>query len=141
MPFKITAFTLTVLLILLSASSSAEDSKIPTGLTIERGIANPKQFNFSNDKNFQPDKSDFEIINYVLLSNKEGERWVTVTLKNTASGNRIFDGEQVMALFANGKRYTPAKKSVRFEGKETQTFAINFGKNHFPILEIYTRNY
>ncbi len=140
MPFKITLYFATLASTLFLTSVQAEQTDIPTGLTIERGIANPEQYNFPNDDNIQPDKSDFEIINYVLLSNEEGERWVTVTLKNTASGNRIFDGEQIMALFADGKRFSPIKKSIRFERRETQTFAINFGISHFPILEIYTRN-
>lgn len=138
---KIALFTLLFTAIFTIFSTvNAEEPKTPTGLKVERGIANPEQFNFANDDNIQPDKSDFEIVNYVLLSNEEGERWVTLTLKNTSSGNRIFDNEQIMALFANGKRHSPLSKSIRFEGKETQTFAIYFGKSHFPILELYTRN-
>ncbi len=125
---------------LLANTAIAEDKKLPMGLTVERSVANPQQFNFANDDNIQPDKSDFQVINYVLLSNEEGDRWVTVTLKNTATGNRIFGHEDIMALFADGRRESPSKQSLRFEGKESQTFAIHFGKSQFPILELYTRN-
>ncbi|WP_251360108.1 hypothetical protein [Kangiella sp. TOML190] len=117
-----------------------QPTKAPKGLTVERAIANPQDFNFANNDNIRPEPSDFTIVNYVLLSNEEGERWVTLTLKNTSSGHRIFDNDQVMALFANGKRYSPYSKSLRFEGKEVQTFALNFGKSKFPILEVYTRD-
>ncbi len=117
-----------------------QPTKAPKGLTVERAIANPQDFNFANDDNIRPERSDFEILNYVLLSNEQGERWVTLTLKNSSSGHRIFENDQVMALFANGKRYSPRSKSIRFEGKEVQTFAISFGKSKFPILQVFTRN-
>ncbi len=126
--------------VLFSSSLFAENEETSKGLTIERSISNPAEFQFPNDEQIFPDKSDFSIKNYILLSNEEGDRWVTVTLKNNSSGNRIFDNDQIMALFANGKRLQPQKKTLRFEGKETQTFAINFGRSKFPILAVYTKD-
>ena len=87
-----------------------------------------------------PKKGDFEIVNYVLMSNEIGERWSVITLTNLATGNRTLDQEHLLGLFADGSRINPLKYKLNFEGKETQSITVSFGDHKFPILNIYSSN-
>jgi hypothetical protein len=107
-------------------------------LSIDRAVASNLHLSFPNDNNIQPSRSDFEIINYVLMSSESGERWVTITLKNTSSGVRSLEQEHIMGLFANGDRKSPENYPLSFKGKEMQTFTVSFGESKFPILAVYT---
>ncbi|ACV27101.1 hypothetical protein [Kangiella koreensis] len=118
----------------LASNYTEEDA-----LSIDKAITQDIQFQFPNDNNIHPDTSDFEVINYVTLSNEQGTRKATVTLHNSSSGNRIFVSKQIMALFANGDRLSPIEKKVTFKGKETQTITLHFGNHSYPILSLYTR--
>lgn len=73
------------------------------------------------------------------MSSLIGERWASVTLRNTASGNRKFDSSKLMALLANGERVHPHSYRYMFDGNQTLTLSINFGVSKFPLLEVYTR--
>jgi hypothetical protein len=76
-----------------------------------------------------------------LLSSDTGERWATLTLRNTSDGSRQLASDPIMALFANGKRYNkPSHVKRNFKAGQTLTFSLNFGSNNFPLLEIYARN-
>lgn len=108
-------------------------------LSIDKAITQDIDFQFPNDENIYPDISDFEVVNYVTMSNEQGDRRVTVTLTNRSSGNRIFVSEQIMALFANGDRLSPIETKVTFKGRETQTLTLSFGNHHYPILKVYTQ--
>ncbi|MEW6997410.1 hypothetical protein AADZ86_06885 [Colwelliaceae bacterium BS250] len=107
-------------------------------LIVDRVIANNLELAFPNDKNIKPKVSDFELINYVVMSNDLGERWAVVTLNNTSTGSRVFVNDHLMALFANGKRRSPLEFKLSFEAQETQSFTVSFGYNKFPILSIST---
>ena len=109
-------------------------------LTVDRVVDQNIEFNFPNDNNIYPEVSDFKILNYVVMSNEYVERQVTVTLENSSSGNRIFVSDQIMALFANGKRVSPFEEKISFKGGETQTITLNFRNSKYPILRVYTRN-
>lgn len=130
-----------LLSILAVAASSAFASNYNENdaLSIDKAITKDIDFQFPNDNNIYPDTSDFKVINYVTMSNEQGDRRVTVTLHNSSSGNRIFVSKQIMALFANGDRISPIERKVTFKGKETQTITLNFGTHHYPILSVYTR--
>ncbi len=119
--------------ILFSVSSYADETE---ALTVDRVIANNLELAFPNDKNVKPKASDFELINYVVMSNDLGERWAVITLTNTSSGRRILEHDHLMALFADGKRKSPPAFNVSFEGQETQSITVSFGENKFPILSI-----
>ncbi|SFD31522.1 hypothetical protein [Pseudoalteromonas denitrificans] len=126
-----------VIFIFLAFQTQAETDDI---LTIERSVSKNIAIKFPNDKNINPKISDFEILNYVLMSNDKGERWAVVTLTNLSSGNRTFEHTHLMALFANGERQKPLEKKLLFSGNETQSFTLSFDKNKFPILSIYANN-
>ena len=125
---------------LLFASALDANNYERDALTIDKSINQDLEFQFPNDNSVYPEISDFEVVNYVTMSNEYGERKVTITLHNTSTGNRIFVSDQVMALYANGKRVTPYQEKVSFKGKETQTLTLTFNSRKYPILKVYTRN-
>jgi hypothetical protein len=73
------------------------------------------------------------------MSGENGERWATVTIRNTADGNRKFDSDQMLALFANGQRRSPHHFKRVVKERQTVTVTLSFGISKFPLLEIYTR--
>ena len=101
----------TIFLVSQASQLSANDRN---ALSIDRAISSDIEFNFPNDDNIYPHKSDFKVINYVTMSNEYGQRKVTVTLQNTSTGDRIFVSDQIMALYANGHRSSPFEKKIRF---------------------------
>jgi hypothetical protein len=109
-------------------------------LTIDRSISKSIQLSFPNDNNIKPKKGDFEIINYVLMSNEVGERWSVITLTNLSSGNREFGHDHLIGLFADGSRKRPLEYKLNFKGQETQSITVSFGEHKFPILSIYSSN-
>jgi len=126
-----------LLLFLLSISTIANEDEV---LTVDRVIANTVEFAFENDKNKKPKLSDFELLNYIIMSNELGERWAVVTIKNQASGNRILESNHLMALFANGERSNPTPLKFNFTANEMKSVTVSFGENKFPILSISSRH-
>ena len=126
---------LVLVFILLSFSIYADETET---LIVDRVIANNLELAFPNDKNIKPKSSDFELINYVIMSNELGERWAVITLNNTSTGSRVLENEHLMALFANGKRTSPLEFKLSFAANETQSITVSFGHNKFPILSINT---
>ena len=139
--FKVKLFIPLLVLVpmvtLLSFASLADETQV---LTIDRSVAKNLLLSFPNDKDIKPKKSDFKIINYVLMSNELGERWSVITLTNLSSGNRMLEQQQLMALFANGKRRSPLAYKLNFAGDETQSITVSFGESKFPILALYSSN-
>lgn len=123
--------------LLLSFSSNATETEV---LTVDRVVPSNLELAFPNDKNIEPKSSDFDLINFVVMSNEVGERWAVVTLTNASTGSRVLDNSHLMALFANGKRKSPQAFKISFEPKETQSITVSFGGNKFPILSINTNS-
>lgn len=112
----------------------------PDVLIIDRPPMDINDLAFPNERNIRPSAGDFELVSYFFLSGENGERWATVTLRNTSSGQRYFRDGHLLALFANGERRPPMKLKQRFSARETLTLNIFFGFNKFPILSLYTAN-
>jgi hypothetical protein len=108
-------------------------------LTVDRVVSTNLELAFPNDKNLRAKPSDFELVNYVIMSNEVGERWAVLTLTNTSAGNRTLEHEHIMALFADGERKNPLQLKLNFEGRETQSITVSFGESKFPILSISAR--
>ncbi|MCJ8295560.1 MAG: hypothetical protein MJK15_14245 [Colwellia sp.] len=124
-----------IALMVFSSAIQAEGREV---LNVDRSVSNKINLSFPNDKNIKPKAGDFEIINYVLMSNEVGERWSVITLTNLSSGNRDLDQDHLMALFADGSRNSPLQYKLNFKGKETQSITVSFGEYKFPILSIYS---
>ena len=128
---------LVLALMVFSSAIQAEDTEV---LNVDRSVANNINLSFPNDNNIKPKSGDFEIVNYVLMSNEMGERWSVITLTNLSSGNRDLEQDHLMALFADGSRKSPLQYKLNFKGKETQSITVSFGEYKFPILSIYSSN-
>jgi hypothetical protein len=139
---NLTVLVMAGLLSMAAFHSAAKDKDEgpDEALTIDRTSVNPAELNFPNDDNTFPKISDFEVLNFVLMSTYNGERWATVTLRNKANGSRKLQRDHIMALFADGRRRAPANFNHRFEGKEVLSFTLSFGQSKFPVLSVYTRD-
>ena len=122
---------------MFSCSIYAKDSDI---INVDRAINENIELSFPNDENIKPKKSDFEVLNYVLMSNEIGERFAVITLRNLSSGNRTLEDNQLMALFADGERKIPTLLKLNFEGNEIQSITVSFGNSKFPILSVYSNS-
>ena len=107
-------------------------------INVERVVTEELKIAFPNDKNIRAQASDFEIKNYVMMSNEKGERWAVLTLTNESTGTRSLEQYHLLATFADGERRSPNEFKLNFQGRETQSVTVNFGENKFPILTIQT---
>ncbi|MFC5080747.1 hypothetical protein VTH8203_01898 [Vibrio thalassae] len=71
-------------------------------LNIDQPAIHYSDLAFPNDNNIQPNRSDFSINNFILMSSDEGEGWAVVTVTNTSSAKRTLDHNQLIAILANG---------------------------------------
>jgi len=140
---------LAIALILLSSnsfvSSNAFASECGTeeqseNLILDQSIPLTEIIRFPNDDRILPDKSDFEIIHAITMSNEKGERWATLTVENKSSGRRTINEEHVMGLFADGTRRFPERFDYTFDRREVSSITVRFGCSKFPILELTTRS-
>lgn len=127
-------FRVLFLLFISFSCASADDV-----FNIDRVVSDKVDFEFTNNYEIQPNISDFAVVNYVVMSNENGVRKAVVTLKNLSSGSRIFQSEQMLALFADGERRSPEPYKQKFKREETISMTLSFGQRLFPILQIYTR--
>ena len=110
-------------------------------LSVDRMVLGSHDMQFPNDDNIHPKTSSFEVVNYILMSSPDGERWATVTLRNLSSGSRKLQSDHIMALFADGSRTAPTMVKRSFAANETISFILSFGQSKFPVLSVFTRNY
>lgn len=113
-----------VLVIILLVLSWATQADSINALNVDRAVPNSMHLSFANDSNITPKKGDFKIVNYVLMSNEEGERWAVITLTNLSSGNRELGEEHLLALFADGSRFMPMEFKLGFKGNETDRKSV-----------------
>lgn len=117
----------------------AEGLIVDEALTVDVPVAGDISIDFADDDAIEPKPSEFEIVSFMLMSNRLGERWTTLTLRNTSIHQRLLDKEHIVAVFADGERRYPVKLEEKFSGKEQVTKVVNFGLSKFPILKVYVR--
>jgi hypothetical protein len=91
-------------------------------------------FDIHESKRLRPKANDFELERFEPMSNRIGERWVLITVKNTSSGRRFLKSEHIVATLANAKQTNPAQINESVDPGETITKTIFFGVHQFPIL-------
>ena len=98
----------------------------------------PRQDTFSFDieesERLKPRANDFELIHYAPMSNKKGERWVLITVKNTSTGRRFLKSEHIVATFVNEEQINPRDLNESVDGGEVFSKTIFFGVTKFPII-------
>lgn len=93
---------------------------------------------FDQKSPIKPSSNDFQILEISYLSNKLGERWALVTLKNRSSGQRLIDNEYIVATFADGSQAYAKNLDARFSANEILTRSIFFGVKAYPIVRVST---
>ena len=98
----------------------------------------PRQDTFSFDidesERLKPRANDFELIHYAPMSNKNGERYVLITVKNTSVGRRFLKSEHIVATFVNEEQINPIDLNESVDGGKVFSKTIFFGVNKFPIV-------
>jgi len=125
-----------LVLLLITNHAIAVDNEV---LFADQTIVGSELIEFPNDSKVYANKSDFEILHSLLMSNEIGERWATITVVNHAGGRRELNQDHILALMANGSRRFPLRFSRDFKSQQTLSVLIRFGSNQFPILRISTR--
>jgi hypothetical protein len=94
------------------------------------------KFSFDIDEleRLKPKKNDFELLHFAPMSNKIGERWILITVRNKATGRRILKSEHIVATFVNGKQAYPVVIEKSVDGGEDFSDTIFFGVSKFPIV-------
>ncbi len=98
----------------------------------------PRQDTFSFDidefERLKPRANDFELIHYAPMSNKNGERWVLITVKNTSAGRLFLKSEHIVATFVNEEQINPIDLNESVDSGKVFSKTIFFGVNKFPIV-------
>ena len=122
-----------LMLVILSSSVLANTENV---INVDRAIPNSLHLAFPNDANITPKKGDFNVLNYILMSNNEGERWAVITLTNLSTGNRELNEDHLLALFADGTRLAPLAFTLSFKGNETQSVTVSFAEYKLSLIHI-----
>lgn len=97
---------------------------------------NIKALHFDIKEILNPKPNDFELTEAAPMSNELGERWVLITLFNTASGQRLLKNENIVVTFANGDQSYAKELDETLKAKESLTKAVFFGRHRFPIIRV-----
>lgn len=123
-------------LCVFSVALSANDEV----LTLDAVSVPTQILTFDNEAKRYPEQSEFAVLHAVAMSSESGKRMAVVTVQNQASGSRILQADQLMALFADGQRVSPRKfpRGIKLEDGEQRTLTIDFGNYIYPILAVYS---
>lgn len=94
------------------------------------------ELNCERDKHITPKRGDLILENYALMAANNGERVALVTLRNGASGQRIFNQEHIVAVLGDCSRMLPIAFEVRLSGREQRSIQIHFGQQQQPVLQL-----
>lgn len=131
-PMKI-AILLLLQIMLITETVQAADSAV---LRFETSPFRNSELVCDFDDNVTPEKNDFNLIEYALMSSDFGDRFAILTIQNTSSGQRILNEKHVVAVFGNCERRYPLSFTKKFAGSEKVTITIPFGFWRFPILKV-----
>ena len=111
-----------------------------TMLLVDRSIPGTDQLRFLDEEELLPEPGDFEIVSSILMSSVSGERWATVTFRNSSPHQRIFTQDHILATFANGGKARPLHLKQVFEGHQVISLTLNFNVHKFPIVGLNIRS-
>jgi len=91
-------------------------------------------FDIDESDRLKPKANDFKLLHFAPMSNKVGERWVLITVKNTSGGRRFLKSEYIVATFVNEEQRNPVGLNESVDAGKVFSKAIFFGVNQFPIV-------
>lgn len=98
------------------------------------------ELNCEQDKHITPKRGDLILENYALMAANNGERVALITIRNGASGQRIFNQEHIVAVLGDCSRILPQAFELRLSGREQRSLQIYFGQQQQPILQLLGGN-
>lgn len=135
---RYTTTIVSLVLIGLCGSAHADGANPDDVLTIDETAPPGHDYHFPDTDALTPKAGEFEIVSSVFMSSKSGQRWATLTLKNTSAHQRLLDREHIVGLFADGSTRHPETAERKFSGHEQITLTLYFGISKFPLLSIQT---
>lgn len=132
-----------IILLVFSYSDFAfasDHDRHPGTLSIDQAVPRSFEFQCDHDDNVDAEASDFEIMDYVLMSAPNGERRALVTLRNKARGQRLLQRRHIVAVLGNCRYRFPRSVEARFAAEEELTVNLDFGVLRFPILQLRSSN-
>ena len=121
---KSSKIILLLVFLTFQASSYAESYSQDEILVVDESISESVNLEFADASDLEPKIGEFKIVSSVLMSNRSGERWATVTIKNLTPFQRLLDREHIVAIFANGEKRNPIEAEHKFSGEEEITMII-----------------
>jgi hypothetical protein len=129
-----------LLLALLSTSAQAYEPDRDQILRFEPSPFQNIELNCQRDKDVVPRRSDLLLDHYALLAADNGERVATVTVTNSAGGQRMFNQEHIVAIMADCSRIYPLSFELTLGAGQQETFQIYFGRRAQPVLQLISNN-
>lgn len=129
-----------LLLALLSTSAQAYEPDRDQILRFEPSPFQNIELNCQRDKDVVPRRSDLLLDHYALLAADNGERVATVTVTNSAGGQRMFNQEHIVAIMADCTRIYPLSFELTLGAGQQETFQIYFGRRAQPVLQLISNN-
>lgn len=121
---------------LLATVSSAAIADVDSVLHFTPTPFKDSELNCERDKHITPKRSALILENYALMAANNGERVALVTLRNSASGQRIYNQEHIVAVLGDCSRVLPNAFELRLDAHEQRSLQIYFGKQQQPVLQL-----
>ncbi len=122
--------------VLVSASTQAYEPDRDQILRFEPSPFQNTELNCQRDKDVVPRRSDLVLDHYALLAADNGERVATVTVTNSAGGQRMFNQEHIVAIMADCGRIYPLSFELTLAAGQQETFQIYFGRRAQPVFQL-----
>ena len=123
--------------VLVSVDSYASDVDVAdTTLKFENSPFKNVELRCSHKEDIRPTKSDFELVDYAVMSSEIGDRFALLTVSNKSSGQRIFNQSHIVAVLGDCSRKHPYSFERKFLGNEDITLTVQFGLSRFPLVKI-----
>ena len=121
---------------LLATVSSAAIADVDSVLHFTPTPFKDTELNCERDKHITPKRSALILENYALMAANNGERVALVTLRNGASGQRIYNQEHIVAVLGDCSRVLPHAFELRLDAREQRSLQIYFGVQQQPVLQL-----
>lgn len=130
--FSLQSITFSLLVTAMPVTATDTDSVLHFTPTPFKDVT----LNCEHDKHITPKRSALVLDNYALMAANNGERVALVTLRNGATGTRIYNQEHIVAVLGDCSRILPRAFEIRLEAQEQRSLQIYFGKQLQPVLQL-----
>lgn len=83
-----------------------------------------------------PRSNEFKLLDYAVMSSKDGRRYALITIENESGGQRIFEHYHLVSTMGDCSRLTPKPIKIIVSSGEVVTFKVDFGVQQYPIVNL-----